>query len=1541
MVQSLSELTMDMEQIPKYCIRLEELIKMQISQNCSSKKLLYYLPILQDCGAELYFVLPRILDKIYTKDMNELYTNYSRNFNSEEYTLKLYTTLDKQDKDDGFLYYKLFLDPSISGTWYIRFADLYPLIYFQIPPRLSINTLSKQYLKCMDEICLLTLVPKFMGPLNTWIDIIKQARSRHSYNCFHFLPMLQRGKSDSPYSIYDQLSLSIDEMFPSNTSDVNYWNIFSDTIYSMKQDPGGIFLIDIVWNHTSFDSPWLKHHPEVGYNAYNSPHLRPAILLDDAIITFSSKNLKDFPLDSEQNIKSMLNSFRHDYIPNNYMIIKQYFTLDSEMIIKSWNERDKNSQELNPDVIVSNLFSSFMGPSNSWRFKSIPFDISILDHVQSESLLYVILEQFQQLLFQYYHECIEKAMNNLYNRIVYERIDPKGPRLSDKLEPFVSPYFTRISKDHPIDDDHDIFSQFDFFANNGWVWNADPNINFATWESNVYLCREVIIWGDCVKLKYDENDMTSWIWKHMEQYTTMLAKIFDGFRIDNCHSTPINVAKHFIQIARKVKPNIYIFAELFTGNAERDMEFVTQLGINSLLRESIICQSMDSLEHQLWTSGGLPIGSFNQEYYMNDVKFELLLPSSPHTLLMDCTHDNATPLEQGRDPSHALANAAMISFSNGAIGSTKGCDELSIRRIEFVGPSTMRYSKNDISAHNTGLFPVRSLLNKLHVLLSNEGYIERHIDTSEKLIKMTRSNPATHDEYILVARPSFNLHHDSTGQVILNENRVRYRSGEKIPLTKVLDDRLASWIVDNEDDIKVVLWSRIHINGTSSDSEFEKNENSNIHHEHFSTLHSSIEYESSEYSLLSNDPHNIFIKEKISPNQWKIALNPDEFHAGSILVLKKTNSFAVNHDLIDNLSKEIKRMNFTFSELNILLFHSDAEEKDKFPDLGVYNIPDYGSARFCGFFGIYWILEHDQIIMKHDLGHPLCENIRQGDWLMNYLIGRLERYNIHGIYDALKKVFIHFETFPYYLKPKYVCYIIQFVTQHVIRILLNSKYNSTMDCWSIRDRLFVGMNALISNMSVKSGLFPIELTESHLLQNLLDKCCKILSPILQRKEQDIYELSLSAGLPHFSTSHMRLWGRDVFISFVGAFIATNRPLEGLIHIIAFASCLYKGLIPNLLDSGRYPRYNARDSTWWFIYALKRFIKWIDGISKDISMKILDIDIPMRFGSFEQQYANGWCHWQESQAYSCSIKLSDIIHYIMTSHARGIDFVEDRAGKQLDHAMKNDGFHIQIHTDFKNGFIYGGNKWNCGTWMDKMGDASGTSHFGIPATSRDGACIELIALLYDTLCWINDLEFIYKGVTINDVMIKWSEWMDMIERSFEPEFLVNSENGIYYRDVIGCSDHEREMQLRPNYVIAISIAPKLFDRDHACKAIETAEKYLLDGIGLKSLAPYDPLYRPSFNPHDTWSGDVWTMNGFNYHNGPTWVWPYGHYIQAKAIMNMESIQNILKPQCLYLLSNHEIGLPELIQDGKSCEFGCFIQTWSLATILEAIYNIESL
>ena len=77
-------------------------------------------------------------------------------------------------------------------------------------------------------------------------------------------------------------------------------------------------------------------------------------------------------------------------------------------------------------------------------------------------------------------------------------------------------------------------------------------------------------------------------------------------------------------------------------------------------------------------------------------------------------------------------------------------------------------------------------------------------------------------------------------------------------------------------------------------------------------------------------------------------------------------------------------------------------------------------------------------------------------------------------------------------------------------------------------------------------------------------------------------------------------------------------------------------------------------------------------------------------------------------------------------------------------MKLEGFHVQVSVDNETGFVKGGNRWNCGTWMDKMGSYEDyyRSLKGIPATydvlSLSNIDLEMAVmwnwLQFNTLFW---------------------------------------------------------------------------------------------------------------------------------------------------------------------------------------------------------------
>ena len=170
--------------------------------------------------------------------------------------------------------------------------------------------------------------------------------------------------------------------------------------------------------------------------------------------------------------------------------------------------------------------------------------------------------------------------------------------------PLVDTYFTRLQVENYDPRVHAL-------ANNGWIWDADPLQNFVLKPSKAYLRREVIAWGDCVKLRYGTcPDDNPWLWDFMTRYVQELASTFDGFRIDNCHSTPLHVGTTLLDAARVANPDLYVCAELFTGSEDTDTHFVSRLGINSLIREAYNGHDPKELSRLLYRYGvGKPIGN--------------------------------------------------------------------------------------------------------------------------------------------------------------------------------------------------------------------------------------------------------------------------------------------------------------------------------------------------------------------------------------------------------------------------------------------------------------------------------------------------------------------------------------------------------------------------------------------------------------------------------------------------------------------------------------------------------------------------------------------------------------------------------------------------------------------------------------------------------------------------------------------------------------------------------------------------------------------
>jgi glycogen debranching enzyme len=115
----------------------------------------------------------------------------------------------------------------------------------------------------LDGLAILTVVSKWMGPLSGWREYFNEAKDR-GYTMLHWTPLQERGQSDSPYSIRNQLMYE-PSMFDDGTTGADGGQTkVEEALRVAREEYGLLSLTDVVLNHTANDSPWLADHPEAG-----------------------------------------------------------------------------------------------------------------------------------------------------------------------------------------------------------------------------------------------------------------------------------------------------------------------------------------------------------------------------------------------------------------------------------------------------------------------------------------------------------------------------------------------------------------------------------------------------------------------------------------------------------------------------------------------------------------------------------------------------------------------------------------------------------------------------------------------------------------------------------------------------------------------------------------------------------------------------------------------------------------------------------------------------------------------------------------------------------------------------------------------------------------------------------------------------------------------------------------------------------------------------------------------------------------------------
>jgi len=246
-----------------------------------------------------------------------------------------------------------------------------------------------------------------------------------------------------------------------------------------------------------------------------------------------------------------------------------------------------------------------------------------------------------------------------------------------------------------------------------------------------------------------------------------------------------------------------------------------------------------------------------------------------------------------------------------------------------------------------------------------------------------------------------------------------------------------------------------------------------------------------------------------------------------------------------------------------------------------------------------------------------------------------------------------------------------------------------------------------------------------------------------------------------------------------------------------------------------------------------------------------------------------------------------------------------------------GTHFGIGMDPEDALLRQGQQGYQLTWMDaKVGDWV--------VTPRRGKAVEINALWYNALCllegWVRDEIGEREARPFADTAAR-------VRHSFNRRFWY--EEGGYLYDVVDAEGGGDDASCRPNQVFAISLDCPVLEQPRWQPVMDVVTRRLLTPVGLRSLAPGSPEYKPKYY------GDLRSRDAA-YHQGTVWAWLIGPYIDAwvklhpedasQARRFLEGFEPHLNRQCVGSISE--------VFDAEEpyTPRGCIAQAWSVAEVL---------
>lgn len=344
-----------------------------------------------------------------------------------------------------------------------------------------------------------------------------------------------------------------------------------------------------------------------------------------------------------------------------------------------------------------------------------------------------------------------------------------------------------------------------------------------------------------------------------------------------------------------------------------------------------------------------------------------------------------------------------------------------------------------------------------------------------------------------------------------------------------------------------------------------------------------------------------------------------------------------------------------------------------------------------------------------------------------------------------------------------------------------------------------------------------------------------------------------------------IWGRDTMISLPGLTFYSGRIDLGLEILKNYCNYEKNGLLPNYLPTkkGESPSYNSIDASLWFFWTLQEYLK----ITGDIKTLVKNF--------------------------------SPVLFRITKAYLESLP---------------------ELLTCKSNCLLWAGNEKTQITWMDAKVN-------GFPVTPRHGFAVEINALWYNALCFLDNIQEHFS----KEHRLSLKDKITLLGSSFNETFWMEYKG--YLADVV--NDKGQDGALRPNQIFAVSLPYSPIKKIHGRKIINAIEKELLTPEGLRTLSPQDPSYRGRYE------GGPEKRDG-SYHQGTVWPWLIGHFCEAyiKMAEDKKKAAKYLQNYFLPLYRDHlkEYGVLSIAEifdgDQPRRPAGCPFQAWSVGEAIRA-------